>query len=217
MHGDPDAGWIAGSRDGVSGEATEHRDAATATRQQHHAGGPGLGVKRFGQEIAVKFRGDVEIVHAVAHAGSHQDSGGAGERSRTVEENPDAVQRLVDHGRVVEREDPIFHAEAGGERNHRRLVASCEDQRRARCCGALRRHAAGVARRTIDHQFFHVGAAFQISKFEALAVLIASLGRYRWPDVLSDDDRTAASRALTCSSSKLACFYFPIAWRDSPC
>ena len=158
MHGHPDAGRLAASRHGMAGQAAEHGNAAAAARQQHHPCGAGFGVQHFGQAVAVQFRGDIEIMHAMADAGAHQDAGGAGERPRAVEKDGHAMQRAVDRGLVVERKDAIFHTEAGSERRQRRLIAPGEYQRRAGCRGVLRRHAAGIAGRAIDHQFFHIAS-----------------------------------------------------------
>ena len=76
----------------MSGKAAEHRDAASAARQEHDASNYGLDVEHFRLTIAVKFRGDVEIMDTIADTGFHHHFGGPDERTRAVEENADVVQ-----------------------------------------------------------------------------------------------------------------------------
>jgi hypothetical protein len=133
--------------DAIGGHHIEARG-----RAQHHAGPAGLFVLRMDGFEHVDFAGDVEVVAALAQARGHHRRGGRGKRPGTVQRDGGAVQRTIERGGVVQRSNPGFTAEIGGQRLDGSLVTPRQDRAQSAPGRFARDQLARVPRGAVDDE-----------------------------------------------------------------
>ncbi len=150
LKGNPESLWIVDPTGHMAREAVGWNHVPPDTRQQHYTRIGGVLIKPLRQPIDVDLRGDVQIVNADLHAGMDQRLGGPCKRTRKVQQDGNTSQRFLNHLRIVEREDPVFHFQLTGKFHQLRLVPPGDHEVQPGVFRLFRRHATGVAGRSID-------------------------------------------------------------------
>jgi hypothetical protein len=94
--------------------ASQHRDASTASRQEHLASRAGPVIERQRFAVCVEFGREVEIVYPGADRGRHQRFGRVHERAGGVEKNRNVLKAGRDGIGIAERKESDTGAETAG-------------------------------------------------------------------------------------------------------